>query len=364
PPRCAAAEVCRLIVAYFDIFCWKLCCFSDLAPYLALFVPTDMGGASAGGTKTGLHENGHATKAAAAATAASGAVIEARHQLLAYFCDAAAERAKGVKRLHRHIRALQVLRCLAVPMEVATVPAAQPLPRRRRLRAAAAALVAEYRATLHLNAGAEGGQREVQHGDELVLLAVHVLRDLCWQMDTPAPASTHGAAGGGGGGDNGGGGDDSGCGGGSEVGGLTAEGYLLRVETTALLEYAMKWSPYNYHFKVLAMGFYKELGAFERGVLLENELEIKQIQLDSLSWLLFPGCMRCAYFNEAHARGRGILALHGSCRRDTAEFAGRAFTHGNYSKAIEIAEFQERRMDASLQLALAKAEVGALQLTL
>lgn len=36
-----------------------------------------------------------------------------------------------------------------------------------------------HRATLHLNLGSEGGQREVQHGDDLVVLAARTLLRLC-----------------------------------------------------------------------------------------------------------------------------------------------------------------------------------------
>lgn len=39
------------------------------------------------------------------------------------------------------------------------------------------------RATLHLNLGSEGGQREVQHGDELVTLAAQTLLRLCELYD-------------------------------------------------------------------------------------------------------------------------------------------------------------------------------------
>lgn len=39
------------------------------------------------------------------------------------------------------------------------------------------------RATLHLNLGSEGGQREVQHGDELVVLAARTLLRLCALYD-------------------------------------------------------------------------------------------------------------------------------------------------------------------------------------
>ena len=43
-----------------------------------------------------------------------------------------------------------------------------------------------YRATLHLNLGSEGGQREVQHGDELVILAALTLLKLCTLYATGA----------------------------------------------------------------------------------------------------------------------------------------------------------------------------------
>ena len=45
------------------------------------------------------------------------------------------------------------------------------------------------RATLHLNLGSEGGQREVQHGDELVILAARTLLKLCSLYDCEASAS-------------------------------------------------------------------------------------------------------------------------------------------------------------------------------
>ncbi|CAN0494227.1 unnamed protein product, partial [Hapterophycus canaliculatus] len=45
------------------------------------------------------------------------------------------------------------------------------------------------RATLHLNLGSEGGQREVQHGDELAVLAARTLLRLCEIYDGGVGAS-------------------------------------------------------------------------------------------------------------------------------------------------------------------------------
>lgn len=49
--------------------------------------------------------------------------------------------------------------------------------------------VRAYRATLHLNLGSEGGQREVQHGDELVILAAITLLKLC-KLFVEGPAAS------------------------------------------------------------------------------------------------------------------------------------------------------------------------------
>lgn len=57
-------------------------------------------------------------------------------------------------------------------------------------------------------------------------------------------------------------------------------------------------SPYNFHFKVLLVDTYRSLGMFQGGIMRFNELEVKQIQLDSLSWLLLPGCKATGFFNE------------------------------------------------------------------
>lgn len=49
-----------------------------------------------------------------------------------------------------------------------------------------------HRATLHLNVGSEGGQREVQHGDELILMAGRTLLRLCSLVDVPRTDSDSG----------------------------------------------------------------------------------------------------------------------------------------------------------------------------
>ena len=48
----------------------------------------------------------------------------------------------------------------------------------------------------------------------------------------------------------------------------------------------------------MLLDLYMAMGSFEAGIMLFNELDVKQIQCDSLSWLLMPGCASCGFFNE------------------------------------------------------------------
>ena len=109
-------------------------------------------------------------------------------------------------------------------------------------------LVAEildvYQGTLSLNAAAEGGQREVQVGDELVLIACHLLRSIGrWPASSSRPQ----------------------------------EQSLF--EIACILEYALERSGYNFHMKLLLMQTYSALAACEAAVKYYNDVEVKQIQV-------------------------------------------------------------------------------------
>lgn len=131
-----------LVVAYLKRFGSKPCCFHDLEPYLR----------SVAGSST------------TAAEAIDKLMVEVTP-------GKDGELAARIKTLHMYVACCQCRRFLGAH---ATMAAPQ-------LRAEAEHLFQVYRETLDLNVGSAGGEREVQHGDELLLLAVHVLRDL-WTL--------------------------------------------------------------------------------------------------------------------------------------------------------------------------------------
>jgi N-terminal acetyltransferase B complex non-catalytic subunit len=239
-----------LVCAYIDRFSSKPCCFLDLKPYLAM-LKSSTGSETRDGLVRAL-----STKASSSSDdlQSSGTAVADRVALL-----------------HKHICCCQCLRFLGEP-KVDDAAA---------LKAEAARLFALYRATLDVNEGAAGGQREVQHGDELVLLAVHILRDL---------ASTSQSDG-----------DDV--------------VFRCHLDAALLLEYGLECSPFNYHMKIELLSVYQALGAFESGVSLFNDLNIRHVQVDSLSWLLLPGCVACGLFTEAQKQLREVLRVHRSSRR-------------------------------------------------
>jgi len=117
----------------------------------------------------------------------------------------------------------------------------------------------EFSKTQFVNEEAEGGQREVQQGDELILLCVHLLHDLEKEAERTFPPSSSSSS--------------------SSFSSTTTTLYTLRLrlEAATLLEQALRYSPYNYHFRIALLGVYERLGAGASGVKHFNGLETKQV---------------------------------------------------------------------------------------
>jgi N-terminal acetyltransferase B complex non-catalytic subunit len=294
-------QLADALMDYTRRFGHRPCCFSDLVPYLAAVAEGPEG------------------PRAALVRALEGLAEDKATGEGERGAPGQEERRQAVARLQLFIRSQQLLRFLTDPG-----PA--------DLRRAVTRWSREYRATLRLNAEAEGGQREVQHGDDLVLLAAHALGCLAD-------------------------GEDQGQG--QEVAAIGR-----RLEACALLEQALEWSPYNYLFRVLLVQLYGALGAGQGLVAHYNGLEVKLIQVETLSWLLLPACMKTALFTEAHSRCQHIIAFHRGSLRDAEESSSKAISIGTYCKALEISDFQRSRMARSLQLALAKVERARMELLL
>jgi len=278
-----------LILKYLDMFSHKLCCFTDLEPYL-LVLKSDpaMIASLLGNVKTMLDAN---------------------------FPKETLEQAERIEKLHRFICCRQCLRYLEKgEKDVAS------------LRSDSQMLFELFVDTLNVNEGAKGGQREVQHGDELVLLAVHMLRDAALADKT-----------------------------------ISMQCHL---DAALILQFARTCSPYNYHIKLCLMEEYRELGCFEQAIELFNDLAVKHVQLDSLSYLLTPGLYECGFYNEVQRQCQDIIKFHKHAARDAGDYSVKAYENGNYSKVVELCEFQSNNLAKSAQLAAAYADLSIVTLVM
>ncbi len=173
----------------------------------------------------------------------------------------------------------------------------------------------------------EGAEHEAKRADTLIILGVEALSRVCLGVDCSPERA-----------------------------------FLLYCEAATMLEIALDCSPHNFYFKVVAVEVYRKLGSFNKAIELLKRLDTKNIQLDSLGWMIFPGCLRCGYFREALRRSNEVMHLHLLCKQDVANNIGTAFKCGNYMQVIDMKHFQEVIMGRSMQLALAKIECVGLEL--
>ena len=130
----------------------------------------------------------------------------------------------------------------------------------------------------------DGGQKEVLPGDEIILLASQYL------LFEGASSYLHSSSDG------------------------PSTPYIL--QAASLLEEAIDNSPYNPHLKIAAISVYSRLGAAERALAIYQDLGVKQIQLDSCSYIILPLLVKGGLYTSAIKIASSILRLHGSSSKD------------------------------------------------
>lgn len=291
----AEAHLVDQIEVYMKRFYTKTCCFSDLKQYLSLF----------------LGEN------EATSTTSKAQLIQRVHKLLDEApVDAVAkgdeDRKKALNALNQRLLTRKTLRFLGFYIGFTQA----------ELESLVNSLVQEYEALSWLNMGSTGGQREVQYTDDLLLLASHFLLDM-YQQDSK----------------NGG----------------RERALLLRA--ASLLEYGLENSIYNFQMKLLLTRVYAHLAAGKSMLERHAELDVKQIQLDSLSYLVLDKLVNLCDYEAARRQCESIRYMHRNTARDTPDYITRAYRFGVYSKVVDMTGFLYQRMQNSHTLAIAKSEL-------
>ncbi|KAJ3054397.1 N-alpha-acetyltransferase 25, NatB auxiliary subunit [Rhizophlyctis rosea] len=177
-----------------------------------------------------------------------------------------------------------------------------------------------YVSSIHLGEGLDA--RELQPGDDYLVLAAHYLVDLY--------ASAR-------------------------------ETEIKLYEAAAILEYGLKRSKFNFQMKLVLIRIYYELGASQRGLDLANTLDVKQIQHDTLSFLFTDDLELFACFDKAAMALLKTSTIYSSNDKETPEMIVQAFKFSTFSKIPEFLKFHDR-LGQSLQRAMTNRQTVRVEL--
>jgi len=178
-------------------------------------------------------------------------------------------------------------------------------------------LLVYYEASLGIEADeSDANQKGVKVGDDLVILAAHFALDVSYSTENPADI-------------------------------------LLGV--AAILERAHSNSPYGFQISLLLLEVYSKLDMTKRACELYTELDIKHIQFDSLSHIIFGDCVRSGYFEEGLQCCTNLERFWQSSRRENPDFVGHAMSADNFTSALEFVRL-DRMLEYSHQRAVCCSE--------
>jgi len=131
----------------------------------------------------------------------------------------------------------------------------------------------------------------------------------------------------------------------------------LIMNVIAILEHGLEKSPYNPQLILFLLSLYstpQTLNASSRSLSLFQSLDIKQIQLDSLSYLFLPFSLTSGLYTEAARHCGNILGIHRHSATDVPNYAKKSMINGFYPVVEDMLNFQRFKMQRSVQLLEAK----------
>ncbi|PXF43798.1 N-alpha-acetyltransferase 25, NatB auxiliary subunit [Gracilariopsis chorda] len=135
------------------------------------------------------------------------------------------------------------------------------------------------------------------------------------------------------------------------------------LQTIAVLETGLTRSPHNFHFKLLLIRLYIELGAMERVAELWESLEIKHVQMSTLTHLVLKPFFETGHHDALSKVFEGMETLWRECDLEIPQCVTKALEFGSINAAIEFVLFRQRleRSAVLIEGVLTKAQVALVQ---
>jgi hypothetical protein len=107
----------------------------------------------------------------------------------------------------------------------------------------------------------------------------------------------------------------------------------LILTAVGILEHALIQSPYCSSIALILIQLHNLLGSSFRSLQLFSSLDIKQVQVESMSYLILNSCSCAGAFGEISKRCGEILQLHRYAATSVCDYAMVALQKGNYTAA-------------------------------
>jgi len=116
----------------------------------------------------------------------------------------------------------------------------------------------------------------------------------------------------------------------------------LLVHAAVILRYGLSWSPYNFELKLHLIRVYQVLGATTSMEELWSSMDVKQMQLDTLSYFVMPGALEHHDDSFSLAIIKSIRQFHDSAELEVSESLVGPFEYGSYLQSPEFLDFQTK----------------------
>ncbi|KAI9331961.1 N-acetyltransferase B complex non catalytic subunit-domain-containing protein [Obelidium mucronatum] len=124
-----------------------------------------------------------------------------------------------------------------------------------------------------------------------------------------------------------------------------------------LLESGLQKSTYNFQMKIMLIRLYTFLGVSQPVVTHSLSLDVKQVLLDTLTYIYADDFERISPVNVSSRLVKKALAIYASNDKETPEMMIQAYKFGTYSKVPEFRNFQ-LRLSNSIQRAISVRQIA------
>ncbi|KAG9287759.1 hypothetical protein G9A89_017354 [Geosiphon pyriformis] len=131
--------------------------------------------------------------------------------------------------------------------------------------------------------------------------------------------------------------------------------YFFIIKAILLLESAFQRSKHNFQLQLLLIRLYQIIGVHLRALEIYKSMDIKHIQLDTLSHFIVTRSSSLGFYKEAVQLCYDTLPIYRSNDLETPEMIVHAYKYGTYTKVNEFIEFK-KALRNSLQRLLSNRE--------